>query len=61
MHHHRLYPTPIIRVPGGVTTSYCYDAGDKLVSSTDPRYGTIAYDARGNTPPSAPRPSLRRS
>jgi hypothetical protein len=32
-----------------VTTSYCYDAADKLVSSTDPRYGTITYDVRGNT------------
>jgi RHS repeat-associated protein len=35
--------------PRGVTTSYCYDAADKLVSTTDTRYGTIAYDARGNT------------
>jgi hypothetical protein len=32
-----------------VTTSYCYDAADKLVSSTNPRYGTITYDVRGNT------------
>jgi YD repeat-containing protein len=36
-------------VDNGVTTSYCYDAADKLVSTTDTRYGTIAYDARGNT------------
>jgi hypothetical protein len=36
-------------VDNGVTTSYCYDAADKLVSTTDTRYGGIAYDARGNT------------
>jgi RHS repeat-associated protein len=36
-------------VDSGVTTSYCYDAADKLVTTTDTRYGTIAYDARGNT------------
>jgi YD repeat-containing protein len=36
-------------VDNGVTTSYCYDAADKLVSTTDTRYGTIAYDVRGNT------------
>ncbi|MBW3616043.1 MAG: hypothetical protein KY439_12165, partial [Actinobacteria bacterium] len=36
-------------VDNGVSTSYCYDAADKLVSTTDARYGGIAYDVRGNT------------
>jgi YD repeat-containing protein len=49
-------------VDNGVTTSYCYDAADKLVSTTDPRYGTIAYDVRGNTTNPRPQdPGLRRS
>jgi RHS repeat-associated protein len=33
----------------GVTTTYCYDAADRLVSSTDASVGTPAYDAHGNT------------
>ncbi|MGH9164505.1 MAG: RHS repeat-associated core domain-containing protein [Acidimicrobiales bacterium] len=31
------------------TTSSCYDAADRLVSTTDARYATIDYDERGNT------------
>jgi RHS repeat-associated protein len=31
------------------TTSYCYDKADKLTSTTDPRFGSIAYDGHGNT------------
>ena len=31
------------------TTTYCYDRADRLVSSSDTRYGTVAYDPRGNT------------
>jgi RHS repeat-associated protein len=34
---------------GGAATTYCYDAADKLVSTTDVRYTSPAYDARGNT------------
>ncbi|HSH59938.1 MAG TPA: RHS repeat-associated core domain-containing protein [Acidimicrobiales bacterium] len=34
---------------GGTPTTYCYDSGDRLTSTTDPRYGAIAYDAHGNT------------
>ncbi|HEX2046188.1 MAG TPA: DNRLRE domain-containing protein, partial [Acidimicrobiales bacterium] len=33
----------------GATTTYCYDAADRLVSSSDPAVGTPAYDAHGNT------------
>ena len=36
-------------VEGGVTTSYCYDRADRLVSASDPAVGTVAYDAHGNT------------
>jgi RHS repeat-associated protein len=36
-------------VDNGTTTSYCYDNADRLTSTTDARYGTIAYDAHGNT------------
>jgi RHS repeat-associated protein len=36
-------------INGGAATTYCYDAADKLTSTTDSRYGTIAYDDRGNT------------
>jgi RHS repeat-associated protein len=36
-------------VDGGAAVNYCYDANDKLVSTTDARYASIAYDARGNT------------
>jgi RHS repeat-associated protein len=31
------------------SATYCYDAADKLTSTTDTRYPTIAYDAHGNT------------
>lgn len=34
---------------GGTPTTYCYDAGDRLTSTSDARYGGITYDARGNT------------
>ena len=34
---------------GGPATTYCYDHGDRLTSTTDPRYGGITYDAHGNT------------
>lgn len=34
---------------GGTATTYCYDAGDKITSTTDARYGSITYDAHGNT------------
>ena len=33
----------------GATTTYCYDAADRLVSSTDPTVGTPVYDDHGNT------------
>jgi RHS repeat-associated protein len=33
----------------GVTTSYCYDQADRLISSTDPTYNTFEYDSHGNT------------
>jgi RHS repeat-associated protein len=36
-------------VVGGTTTTYCYDEADRLVSTTDSRYATLAYDPRGNT------------
>jgi YD repeat-containing protein len=47
----RRHGTPTARPPwkNGVTTTYCYDAADKLVSTTDTRYANPAYDARGNT------------
>jgi RHS repeat-associated protein len=32
-----------------VTTNYCYDAADRLVSSTESGIGTPAYDGHGNT------------
>ncbi len=35
---------------GGTPITYCYDAADRLVSSSDPAIGTTpAYDSRGNT------------
>jgi RHS repeat-associated protein len=34
---------------GGAATTYCYDAADRLRSTSDSRYGTIGYDDRGNT------------
>jgi YD repeat-containing protein len=33
----------------GVTTTYCYDAADRLVSTSDPTLGAPAYDAHANT------------
>lgn len=33
----------------GVTTTSCYDAADRLVSSSDASVGSPVYDARGNT------------
>jgi RHS repeat-associated protein len=36
-------------VDNGATTTYCYDAADKLTSTTDARYGSITYDSHGNT------------
>ncbi|MBW3641885.1 MAG: DNRLRE domain-containing protein [Actinobacteria bacterium] len=36
-------------VDNGTTTTYCYDRADRLVSTSDTRYGTVAYDPRGNT------------
>ena len=36
-------------VDGGPATTYCYDAADKLTSTNDARWPTLAYDARGNT------------
>ena len=32
-----------------VTTTYCYDAADRLVSTSQPGAGTITYDGHGNT------------
>ncbi len=32
----------------GVTSTYTYDANDRLLSSTDPAIGTLAYDALGD-------------
>lgn len=34
---------------GTTVATYCYDAADKLTSTTDPTVGTIAYDSHGNT------------
>ena len=31
------------------TSTYCYNSGDQLVSSSDPLVGTPVYDAHGNT------------
>ncbi len=33
----------------GTPTTYCYDHADRLVSSSDPAVGTLAYDSHGNT------------
>ncbi len=33
----------------GVTTTYGYDAADRLTTTSDARYSTIAYDPHGNT------------
>jgi YD repeat-containing protein len=33
----------------GATTMHCYDAADRLTSSSDASVGSPAYDARGNT------------
>ena len=35
--------------PSAVTTTYCYDAADRLVGTTEAGVGTIAYDGHGNT------------
>jgi RHS repeat-associated protein len=32
-----------------VTTAYCYDAADRLIATTEPAAGSIAYDSHGNT------------
>ncbi|MCA1683833.1 MAG: hypothetical protein LC708_01695, partial [Actinobacteria bacterium] len=34
---------------GALVATYCYNQADRLVSTTDPAVGAIAYDARGNT------------
>jgi RHS repeat-associated protein len=34
---------------GGVTTTYCYNAADQLVSSSDPTLTSAQYDTHGNT------------
>ncbi len=36
-------------INGGPAINYCYDAADRLTSTTDSRYGSIGYDARRNT------------
>ncbi|MGH2721743.1 MAG: RHS repeat-associated core domain-containing protein, partial [Actinomycetota bacterium] len=36
-------------VNGGAATTYCYDAADRLVSTSDSRYSAPAYDGHGNT------------
>lgn len=43
--------TSLTRVVAGVTTttSYCYDAADRLTKSSDPREAVPLYDAHGNT------------
>lgn len=33
---------------GGVTTNYTYDANDRLLSASDPKIGTLEYDALGD-------------
>lgn len=33
----------------GVVTTYCYDAADRLISTSDSRYANPVYDAHGNT------------
>ena len=33
----------------GVTRTYCYDAADRLISTSEPSVGTVGYDSRGNT------------
>jgi RHS repeat-associated protein len=32
-----------------VSSSYCYDAADRLTASSDAAVGTVAYDSHGNT------------
>jgi RHS repeat-associated protein len=34
---------------GGAATTYCYDQADRLTSTTAAGFGTVAYDANGNT------------
>jgi RHS repeat-associated protein len=36
-------------IDNGTTVSSCYDAADRLVSTTDSRYGSPTYDVHGNT------------
>lgn len=33
----------------GQATTYCYNMGDQLISSSDPRFSQVNYDSRGNT------------
>jgi len=33
----------------GVTTTYCYDYADRLISSSDPSANAVQYDSHGNT------------
>ena len=33
----------------GQTTTYCYNTGDQLISSSDPRFSQVDYDSHGNT------------
>lgn len=48
-------------VDSGVTTKYCYDGADRLVSSTDAAIGTPTYDSRGEHPRArGPEAVLRR-
>jgi RHS repeat-associated protein len=34
---------------GGVTTTYCYDYADRLISSSDAKLNSASYDSHGNT------------
>ncbi len=34
---------------GATAITYCYDNADRLTSTSDSRYGSIAYDSHGNT------------
>jgi RHS repeat-associated protein len=36
-------------IHNGVVTTYCYNAGDQLVTSSDDRFKDVAYDTHGNT------------
>ncbi len=38
-----------LAIDGADPITYCYDAADRLTSTTDPSFTTLTYDERGNT------------